>query len=242
MRLPGTYAPQHDTDLLISALRASGLARGCRVLDICTGTGAVAIAAADMGAASVTAVDLSHRAVMSARVNSLLQRAGMDIRRGDLFAPIAGERFELVVCNPPYVPAARQRLPRHTRGRSWDAGRDGRALVDRVCEGVADVLLPGGTVLLTHSVVIDVGRTVELLSRQGFETRIVASRRVPFGPVMNSRSDLLAAQGLIRWGERDEEVVVVEARLMSTSMIANLYPTETVHGEPTVTPVVRIAG
>jgi release factor glutamine methyltransferase len=240
VRLPGTYAPQHDTSLLISALRASGLARGGRVLDLCTGTGAVAIAAAGMGADCVTAVDLSRRAVMSARANSLLQRAGMDIRRGDLFAAIAGETFDVVLCNPPYVPAATDRLPRHSPGRSWDAGRDGRALVDRVCQGVTQVLRPGGTLLLTHTAVIDASQTLELLSGQGFETRIAASRRVPFGPVMNARTDLLAAQGIIRPWDREEELVVIEARMTCRSMQPDLSATQA-PAVPVVTKV-RLAG
>jgi release factor glutamine methyltransferase len=224
VRLPGTYAPQHDTELLISTLRASGLAQGRRVLDICTGTGAVALAAAAAGASSVTAVDLSHRAVASARLNSRLGRADIMVRRGDLFAPVVGQRFDLVVCNPPYVPAATQRMPRHRRGRCWDAGCDGRALVDRVCLGVADVLAPGGSILITHTAVIDVQRTIHLLARQGLSAHVAATRLVPFGPVMSARTDLLLARGMIRPGARVEEVVVVQAITLTSAPAAGGTP------------------
>jgi release factor glutamine methyltransferase len=153
--------------------------------------------------------------VASARLNSRLGRAGIVVRRGDLFAPVVGERFDLVVCNPPYVPAATQHLPRHRSARCWDAGCDGRALVDRVCLGVADVLAPGGSILVTHTAVIDVGRTLDLLARQGLAAQVVATRQVPFGPVMSARTDLLQARGMIRPGMRAEEVVVVRATALT---------------------------
>lgn len=226
VRLPGIYPPQHDTALLISALRGSGLAPGRHVLDICTGTGAVAVAAAALGAASVTAVDLSRRAVISARANSLLQRVEVEVRRGDLFSPIAGEQYDLVLCNPPYVPAPTERLPRHTRGRSWDAGPDGRALVDRICREVFEVLRPGGVLLMSHTAVIDADLSLNLLSTQGFDAQVVLSRRVPFGPLMNERSDLLVAMGMIPLGERSEELVVIAATVSSTARTAALLPAE----------------
>jgi release factor glutamine methyltransferase len=219
VRLPGIYAPQHDTALLIRALRASGLAPGRHILDICTGTGVVAVAAAAMGAASVTAIDLSRRAVMSARANSFVRRADVVVRRGNLFAPIADERFDLVLCNPPYVPAISARLPRHTRGRSWDAGPDGRALVDRVCECVVTALRPGGTLLLTHTAVIGAEVTLAQLAAQGLSASVVMARRVPFGPVMTKRSNALVAKGLIGVGEQTEELVVIAATAPSAATV-----------------------
>jgi release factor glutamine methyltransferase len=222
VRLPGIYAPQHDTALLIRALRASGLARDRHVLDLCTGTGVVAVSAAAMGAASVTAIDLSRRAVISARANSIVQRADVVVRRGNLFAPVADERFDLVLCNPPYVPAISVRLPRHTRGRSWDAGPDGRALVDRVCKGVVTALRPGGTLLLTHTAMIDAEVTLDLLAAQGLSASVVMSSRVPFGPVMTKRSNTLVAKGLIGVGEQTEELVVIAATAPDAATVTEL--------------------
>ncbi len=188
-----------------------GLATGRRVLDVCTGTGALALAAAGQGARSVTAVDLSWRSVLTARVNAGLAGLPVDVRRGDLFAPVAGERFDLVVANPPYVPARSARLPRHGVARCWDAGPDGRALVDRICVGAADVLAPGGVLLLTHSAVTDTERTLRQLSGQGFDASVVATGTVPFGPVMTERATWLAERGLIEPEQQLEELVVVAA-------------------------------
>ncbi|MGK2948203.1 MAG: methyltransferase [Acidimicrobiales bacterium] len=78
------------------------VAPGARVLDLGTGCGILAAAAAQAGAAEVVATDIDERAVACARRN-LADLAVVDVRHGDLFAPVAGERFDLVVVNPPYV-------------------------------------------------------------------------------------------------------------------------------------------
>ena len=136
----------------------------------------------------------------------------MHVRRGDLFAPVAGRRFGLVVSNPPYVPAATDALPRYRKARCWDAGPDGRALLDRICAGVADVLTPDGAVLLVHSAVCDTECTLAALQRAGLAARELARITVPFGPVMHSRASLLEARGFVSRGQRSEELVVVEGR------------------------------
>jgi release factor glutamine methyltransferase len=209
---PGVYRAEGDTALLSRMMRRGGFAVGRDVLDLGTGSGALAIAAARAGAATVTAVDLSLRSVAAAWLNARLHGVPVTVRRGDLLAPVAGRRFGLVVANPPYVPAATDRLPRHRRARCWDAGRDGRALLDRICAGVPHVLAPDGDVLLVHSGVCDVDRTLEALGRAGLVPRVLARATVPFGPVMRARTALLEARGLICAGQREEELVVVAAR------------------------------
>jgi release factor glutamine methyltransferase len=116
------------------------------------------------------------------------------------------------VANPPYVPAAGARLPRHRKARCWDAGPDGRALLDRICAGVTDVLAPDGDVLLVHSAVCDTDLTLDALDRAGLVPQVLAKATVPFGPVMRARAALLEARGLIAPGQREEELVVVGAR------------------------------
>ncbi|MBB5084085.1 methyltransferase, partial [Nonomuraea endophytica] len=103
LRPPGVYRPQGDTDLLAAALAADVLPAGARVLDLCTGTGMLALCAARGGLARVTAVDLSWRAVLAARVNAMVRGLRVRVRRGSLFAPIGREMFDLIVANPPYV-------------------------------------------------------------------------------------------------------------------------------------------
>jgi release factor glutamine methyltransferase len=193
-------------------MRRGSFAAGRDVLDIGTGSGALAVAAARSGADSVTAVDLSLRSVVATWLNSRLHGAPVTVHRGDLFAPVAGRRFGLVVANPPYVPAPTEALPRHRKARCWDAGPDGRALLDRICAGVSGVLAPDGDVLLVHSAVCDTALTLDALTRVGLTAQVLDRATVPFGPVMRGRAALLESRGLIRPGQRFEELVVVGAR------------------------------
>lgn len=212
MRPPGVYPPQSDTWLLGEALRWVGVPSGARILELGTGTGAVALAAAALGGGvRVTAVDVSRRAVLAARLNARLRGTRLRVLRGDLFAPVAGELFDLILANPPYVPS-RGRPPRHGRARSWDAGRRGRAVLDRICRRAPAVLAPGGTMLLVHSDLCGADTTLAQLREVGLEAAVVARRREPFGPVLRSRAAWLAEQGLIEPGRRAEELVVIRAR------------------------------
>lgn len=102
--LPGVYRPQADTLLLAGALAQEELGPGIDALEIGTGTGALALHAAGRGA-RVTAVDISWPAVLTARLNALRRRLPLRVVHGDFVARTAGRRFDLVVANPPYVPA-----------------------------------------------------------------------------------------------------------------------------------------
>ncbi|WP_420481579.1 methyltransferase [Actinopolymorpha pittospori] len=90
---------------MVAALGRERLPSGARVLDLCTGSGLLAVAAARAGAKEVTAVDISWRAVWTARTNARLRRLPVTVRRGDLGAPVLGERFDLVLANPGRGPA-----------------------------------------------------------------------------------------------------------------------------------------
>lgn len=212
LRLPGCYPVQADTWLLADTMHDLGLAAGSSVLDLCTGTGALAVAAVRAGAAKVTAVDLSLRSAANAWLNA--KRHGVPVRvlRGDLFGPLAtGEHFDLVVSNPPYVPSRSGRLPRHTVSRCWDGGPDGRLLLDRICTESFDRLRPGGSLLMVQSTVAGDARSVLGLRERGFEVEVVRRESEPFGPVMRSRAEALRACGLIDDGQWDEELVVIRA-------------------------------
>ncbi|MEJ3651858.1 HemK2/MTQ2 family protein methyltransferase [Actinomycetes bacterium KLBMP 9759] len=208
---PGVYRPQSDTAVLAGAMEKGDLARGRTVLDVGAGSGALAIAAARAGAAAVTAVDLSLRSVLTTWANSRLHRAAVTVRRGDLFGPARRSRYDLVLANPPYVPAATAVLPRHRIDRCWDGGPDGRAVLDRICAGAADVLNPSGTLLLVHSAVCGVETTIQRLAEGGLAARVVERASIPFGPVMRARAAMLELRGLVPQGETTEELVVVAA-------------------------------
>jgi release factor glutamine methyltransferase len=209
LRPPGVYTPQGDTHLLAEALRGAAVPRGARVLEVCTGTGALAIAAARIGAAGVTAIDISARAVLAARFNARLRRLPVRVMRGDLFEPVAGETFDLILANPPYVLGKDERPPRHGRERAWDAGSHGRLVVDRICAEAPPLLAPGGLLLMVHSALCGTQITVDVLRDAELKTSVIARRSEPFGPVMRARAARLEAKGLIQPGQRYEELVVI---------------------------------
>jgi release factor glutamine methyltransferase len=195
--------------MLAEALRAEDLA-GARVLDVCAGSGLLAVTAARAGA-QATAVDVSRRAVLCAALNARLNRVRIRALRGDLFAPVHGERFDAIVSNPPYLPAADDELPKHGPRRAWDAGRDGRAILDRLCAEAPAHLAPGGALLLVHSSLSDTEKTLAALNAEGLRTDIVARHRGALGPLLRARAPELEARGLLAPGERVEDVVIVRA-------------------------------
>lgn len=211
LRPPGVYRAQDDTDLLITAMRRSGRAHRASVLDVGTGSGALAIAAAQAGAARVTAVDISLRSVLAARVNTAINRVHVRALHGDLFAPVAGRRFDLVLTNPPYVPSSTARVRRHRISRCWDAGPDGRLLLDRICQAVPPMLADGGALMLVQSELTGEEETLDQLSRAGLSATVTARARIPFGPVLRSRAELLRERGQLAPDQHDERILVIEA-------------------------------
>jgi release factor glutamine methyltransferase len=209
--VPGVFQPLSDSWMLADALRAHAPAPGAAVLDLCTGSGMLAVQAALLGARA-TAVDVLRRALLSARLNALLNGVRVQTLHGWLFSGLEGERFDTIVSNPPYVPSRSDALPARGPRRAWDAGRDGRALLDPLCQEVARHLRPGGSVLIVHSSVCGIERTLEELTRQGLDADVVASRRGPLGPLLRERAADLWATGALPPGSLEEEVVVVRGR------------------------------
>ncbi|MGP3683556.1 HemK2/MTQ2 family protein methyltransferase [Streptomyces sp. IBSNAI002] len=207
---PGVYRPQADTRLLAEAFGLEELAPGTDVLDIGTGTGALALLAASRGA-RVTAVDVSWPAVVSARVNALRRRLPLRVVHGDFAARARGGRFDVILANPPYVPSPRARLPSRGARRAWEGGLAGREVIDRICARAPALLHPGGVLLMVHSALCGARATVADLERAGMSAEVTLRTSVPWGPVLRSRRAWLEGHGLVGRGETREELVIVRA-------------------------------
>ena len=212
MTLPGVFRPISDSRFLADVLREQTMPQGAAALDLCTGSGILAITAALRGADDVTAVDVSRRAVWTVRLNARLNGVRVKAVRGDLFDAVGDRRFDAITSNPPYVPSATDELPGSGPQRAWEGGRDGRLVLDRIIERAPAHLRPGGFILLTHSSVLGTERTIAGLEAGGLEAECVARRRGPLGPLMLERVHALEADGLLAPGQRDEDVVIIRGR------------------------------
>lgn len=212
LTLPGVFKPISDSRFLADVLREQTLPPRAEALDLCTGSGILALTAAQRGAREVVAVDVSRRAVATVKLNARLNGLKVRAIRGDLYAPLRGHRFDAIVSNPPYVPAETDELPTSGPQRAWDAGRDGRIVLDRIIAGADAHLRPGGFILLTHSSLLGTERTIEDLERAGLQAECVAKRRGPLGPLMSARVHALEAEGMLAPGQRHEDVVIIRGR------------------------------
>ncbi|OBB22878.1 methylase [Mycolicibacterium peregrinum] len=210
----GVYAPQEDSQLLADVMEEAGLAVGRTVADLCTGSGVVAINAASQGASAVAAFDICQRAVRCARSNVLVHNVAVDVHLGSWARAAEFGPFDLITCNPPYVPhdpddAALSGVA--GPARAWDAGEDGRMVLDPLCAAAHDLLADGGSLLLVQSEFANPRKTLADLSAAGLDADIVAWQWVPFGPVLSSRAQWLEETGRLEPGRREEELLVIRA-------------------------------
>lgn len=182
---------------------------GC-VLDLCTGSGLLAVLAGREHRAEVVAVDVSRRAVLTTRLNAKLNGVAVTAIHGDLFAPVGARRFDLIVSNPPYLPTDNGRPGLHSSARAWDAGPSGRRYLDRICREAPAHLRRFGVLLLVHSSVCDEGLTLGALNTAGLEASVLERRRGQLGPRLSERVSWLRAQGLVG-DDGYEEMIVIRA-------------------------------
>jgi release factor glutamine methyltransferase len=151
--------PRADTETVVEVALATRADRAaaCRVLDLCTGSGVLAVSLArELPAATVVATEVSAAAAAVARKNVARHAvdARVDVRVGDLFAPVAGEVFDLIVANPPYIATAviatlATEVHREPRV-ALDGGADGLAFYDRIAGAARAHLATGGALVVEH--------------------------------------------------------------------------------------------
>jgi release factor glutamine methyltransferase len=174
---PDVLIPRPETEHLVEkALALAAAFMHPRIVDVGTGSGSIAVALAhELPDAQITAADISAAALEIARGNA--ERNGVAGRieffESDLLAAIAGERFEMVVSNPPYVPAADRdslsiEVREHEPALALFAGEDGLAIYRRLIPDAFAVLASGGFLLME----IGYGQSqavAALLTAAGFE-------------------------------------------------------------------------
>jgi release factor glutamine methyltransferase len=168
---PGVLIPRPDTELIVE-LALERLPPQGRLLDMGTGSGAIAVACAHTRRdALVTALDLSEEALAIARDNAAANGAAVRFLHSDWFAAIDGEQFDLVASNPPYIAAGDEHLAqgdlRFEPAGALTDGFDGLAALRTIIEGAPAHLAAGGWLLLEHG--YDQAEAVRaLLAARGF--------------------------------------------------------------------------
>jgi release factor glutamine methyltransferase len=171
--------PSEYTAALIQVLRAkAGHVKGARALEIGSGSGVVLAALGALGAASLCGVDIEEGAVSDSL--ELLRGLGHDaseVHRGDLWKPVAGRHFDLVVANLPHFPMDRGDVA--GRLATWSlGGADGRRLLNPFLTYLANHLTPGGRAVIAHNGFVGLDRSREILQRNGLKLTIVLSTLV----------------------------------------------------------------
>lgn len=165
--------PRQDTEVLVEeALKK--IKPGMKVLDLCTGSGCIAVSLAKLGFADVTATDISEDALAIARRNS--QENGVDVHffKGDLYDALPEQiRYDMIVSNPPYIPTSvintlEPEVRDHEPGIALDGTADGLAFYRRIISDSGNYLKEGGHLLF--EIGYDQGTAVsELLRNNAYE-------------------------------------------------------------------------
>lgn len=172
-----TLIPRPETELLVELALGLDLPATARVLDLGTGSGAIALAlASERSSWSVTGVDSSQTALNRASLNSAKNSAKLQLTQmrwlaGSWFEPLAGERFELIVSNPPYLAQGDPHLQegdlRFEPSAALVAGETGLEDLQRIIAAAPEHLSTGGWLLLEHG--WEQGHAVcALLRQRGF--------------------------------------------------------------------------
>jgi carbamoyltransferase len=189
LRLPGrdpVYPPSSDSLLLREAINAP-TAR--RVLDLCTGSGVQALRHLP-AAERITAVDLNPRAATVARLNAALNGVGnVEVRLGDLYAPVRGEQFDLIIANPPFVASPYSAGPAYHSG-----GSRGDRVLRRIISGWEAHLAPGGRAFAITHCALRAGEPIEAVACSWFHR--FSGRALVLVLEQGTAVDLAAAQSL----------------------------------------------
>jgi release factor glutamine methyltransferase len=153
---PAVLIPRPETELLIElALATLGTDATADILDLGTGSGCIGVTLAlELPRARITAIDSSAAALAMAQLNAGRHGARLRLLQSDWFTALAGERFDLVVANPPYIAAADPHLDagdlRHEPSAALASGSDGLDAIRRIIADARSFLAPGGRLLLEH--------------------------------------------------------------------------------------------
>jgi release factor glutamine methyltransferase len=168
---------------------------GERMLEIGGGLGLAAVLAAKSGA-RVIATDVLPEAVEVMRANAALNGVTVDARLGDCYAPVNGERFDLICTNAPQMPTPPGRARRDAAAAADNGGTDGWDLLERVIAGARRHLHPGGRLIFTIFAFLGPKAAFAKLEAAGLTAEILASEVQSFPRIGYERLEHIRAHDL----------------------------------------------
>ena len=168
------------------------VASGERVLEIGGGLGLAAVLAAKAGA-RVVATDVVPEAVEAIRINARANGVEIDVRRGDCYAPVPGERFDLICTNPPQMPTPPGRERSDPTALADNGGIDGWSILDRVIAGAPEHLAAGGRLVFTIFGFLGRASAFARLQARGLTPSVVATETQSFPRIGYERLDHIRA-------------------------------------------------
>jgi release factor glutamine methyltransferase len=169
---PGVFHPRYFGSSAILARFVSLLPlKGKSLLDMGCGSGLIAMCASRSGA-QVTATDINPEAVRCTAANAERNRLSIDVRVSDLFSSLGGSQFDIIACNPPFLPG----IPESPAENAFYGGPDFDMIRTFAAEA-RDHLRPGGSIYVILSADIDIDRIEQIFREQRYTVSKVATTR-----------------------------------------------------------------
>jgi len=166
------YEPREDSHLLERCVEQYAFGN---VLDMCTGTGIQAIAAAkNKEVKSITAVDINPECTKIALQNAMAQGIPITVITGDMFKGVEG-KYDIITINPPYLPE-----DKNARDIALDGGKEGYEFIERFLSETKNYLKENGIVLLLFSSLTNKDKVEEIIKRENFEYKEIDKMELDF--------------------------------------------------------------
>lgn len=189
----GVYQPSDESIFLLENIE---LYQGESVLDIGTGSGLLALSLSPI-AKKVVGIDIDSNSIecsiFNAKINNI---KNCDFIEGDLFNSVGEEKFDLIIANLPHIPTSSDDTSIDFVGRCVNGGEDGRRVLDQFLKHVSFYIKPTGRIQIVQSELANISKTIDLLSNQGFNVVISASKDEPFGRTVRERVDWYKKMGI----------------------------------------------
>jgi len=181
----GVLEPKKDAFFFYEHIVAS---KNDVVLDIGTGTGFYAIMIADK-VKHVVSTDIDIRAVKNACKNVVLNglEDKVEVLHGDMFEPVKGKKFDMVVCSLPQMPTPEWKIKEKIKSLADDGGIDGRELINRFIKSLKRYLDKNGRAYLFHFDFLDANKTIKMFKEEGLAASVIASLECPPGRLTSER-------------------------------------------------------